>query len=197
MQSAISVIYLNIEKERGWGFTGKSNRWYKGSPIYEVRNWPRKNNQDSQGGIPNGLGAWRFTPLVSKAAEKFSFPTLTNSRPFGNTKQHFYRVASILPPLLDPPARYVTILIAIAKSPLTFVMPSIFFHNWKRKRYRLRGFYAEKSDEPFLCCRSSWFLIFSIRCMRLWRHCYWAFCFGKKGDAAFMAPAFVWIRTAW
>ena len=151
----MGVIYLNIERERGWGFTGKSNRWYKGSAIYEVRNWPRKNNQDSPRRYSERFRGLKVYPLVSKAAEKFSFPILTNSRPFGNTKQHFYQVASILSPLLDPPVRYVTVLIAIDKSHLTFVMPSIFFRNWRRKRYRLRGFYAARNAGPFLCCRSS------------------------------------------
>ena len=54
-------------------------------------------------------------PFVSKAAKQFSYPTLTNFRTFGNTKDHFFWVRLILSPSLGCAARSATERIAIER----------------------------------------------------------------------------------
>lgn len=99
-----SVNYPNIAEIRRGIFTSYLNRWYRGRGNNEVRNWSCKNNQVSQGGRPNGVGALGPAPCVSKAAERFSSPTLTNWIRFGNTRNPFYPGGLIFSPTLALPA---------------------------------------------------------------------------------------------
>ena len=67
-------------------------------------------------------------PPVSKAAERFSFPTLTNSIRFGNTRNPFYREGLIFSHTLGLYVPSVEREIVIGKLIPIGDMPPIFSH---------------------------------------------------------------------
>ena len=110
--------------------------------------------------------------LVGKAAEEFSSPTLTDLKPFGNTKKPSFQIRSIFWLISVPRVPSVAIVIVIKKLIPTGDMLLICSRNLRKNRSPLPAFCAKNMEAPFLYCPSSWSLIFSIRSTQSSGHCF-------------------------
>jgi len=93
--------------------------------------------------------------LVGKAAEEFSFPTLTDLKPFGNTKKPSFQIRSIFWLISGPHVPSVAMVIVIRKLTPTGDMLLICSRNLRKSRCPSPGFCVKSIEAPFLCCPSS------------------------------------------
>ena len=114
----------------------------------------RKITKPHKASDPKVRGPYSLPPC-GQGAEKSSFPTLTHTRAFGNTRNLFFPVKLIFSLSLDLPVRSVASRIATGRLPPTGDMPLTCSRSSRKSAFLLPVFSAISARGPFLYCRAS------------------------------------------